>query len=441
MKDKTSLEKLKKSNSEFSEMFDEFHGRPVSGSDGRHTPGILMDLIYRLNSLRKVLNHKEYKDIYAIHGLDYFYSNYFISGYSQLIIDVVDLVRNDKRGANSLKKYKNIFKKVETELLSTCKINKEELKNLFLDMDTRLKLIEDKIENKNLLNVRHSLLAHSEGKVIYSGQSRYNIYNDIPFKIFEEIVDDIKDYINLPVAECFDHGFATFTKNIKDLPIGEKSERFVDLILNGWAFEKVMRNLKHEKNYGLSEDMKKSARSHYTDRDKGVETNIKELINEEPKLTLIRTNLRRYTFESPKIKQWVEDRSGGKVLNLFAGKTKLNLDEVRNDIDETMLADYNKDALDFVRGWEGEKFDTIMLDPPYSYRKSMEMYKGNLNSRFKLIADEIPRILNEDGVVISFGYHSTFMGNTRKFRLKELCVFAHGGAQHCTIGIIEERDV
>jgi 16S rRNA G966 N2-methylase RsmD len=158
-------------------------------------------------------------------------------------------------------------------------------------------------------------------------------------------------------------------------------------------------------------------------------------------LTLIRTNLRRYTFESPKIKQWVEERSRGKVLNLFAGRTKLNLDEIRNDLDEDMLADYNKDALDFVREWQGEKFDTIMLDPPYSYRKSMEMYKGNLNSRFKLIADEIPRILNEDGVVISFGYHSTFMGNIRKFRLKELCVFAHGGAQHCTIGIIEERSM
>lgn len=159
----------------------------------------------------------------------------------------------------------------------------------------------------------------------------------------------------------------------------------------------------------------------------------------ETKLTLIRTNLRRYTFESPKIKEWVEKRSKGKVLNLFSGKTKLNLDEVRNDLDKEMVADYNKDALDFVLEWKGEKFDTIILDPPYSYRKSIEMYKGNLNSRFKLIADEIPRILNEDGVVVSFGYHSTFMGNLRKFELKELCVFAHGGAQHCTIGIIEGR--
>lgn len=157
------------------------------------------------------------------------------------------------------------------------------------------------------------------------------------------------------------------------------------------------------------------------------------------KLTLIHTNLRRYTFESPKIKEWVEDRSSGKVLNLFAGKTLLSLDEVRNDIDYCMNAHTYIDALDFVRMCNAYRFDTVILDPPYSYRKSMEMYNGHLNSRFKLIADEIPRILNNNGIVISFGYHSTFMGKIRGFKLEELCVFAHGGAQHCTIAIIERR--
>jgi len=153
---------------------------------------------------------------------------------------------------------------------------------------------------------------------------------------------------------------------------------------------------------------------------------------------IIRTNLRRYTFESPKIKKWVEDNSDGKCLNLFAGKTKLNLDEIRNDIDKTALADYNKDAVDFVKEWKGHKFDTIILDPPYAYRKAMEMYKGNYTSRFKLLADLIPLILNDGGKVISLGYHSTFLGKVREFRLDKLCVFAHGGAQHCTIGIIEK---
>lgn len=155
-------------------------------------------------------------------------------------------------------------------------------------------------------------------------------------------------------------------------------------------------------------------------------------------LELINTNLRRYTFESPKIKKWVEQNCMGKVLNLFSGKTKLNLDEVRNDIDGEAVADYNLDAYDFVRQYNGELFDTILLYPPYAYRKSMEMYNGNYTSKFKLIADEIPRILKQNGVVISFGYHSTFLGKKRNSELVKMCVFAHGGAQHCTIGIIEK---
>lgn len=159
----------------------------------------------------------------------------------------------------------------------------------------------------------------------------------------------------------------------------------------------------------------------------------------DTKLTLINTQLKRYTFESPKMKTWVENRAYGHTLNLFAGKTDLNINEIRNDINVEMNAHYNKDALDFVLEWDGDNFDTIILDPPYSYRKSMEMYNGNYSSRFKRIADNIPRILNEDGCVISFGYHSSFMGKIREYKLEELCVFAHGGAQHCTIGIVERR--
>jgi len=157
----------------------------------------------------------------------------------------------------------------------------------------------------------------------------------------------------------------------------------------------------------------------------------------DTKLTLINTNLRRYTFQSPKIRKWVEERSKGKVLNLFAGITKLNLDEIRNDIDKEALAEYHKEAIQFVEEWVGDDFDTIILDPPYAYRKAMEMYKGNYNSKFKLLADKVLDILKKDGIVISFGYHSTFLGKKRKAQLNELCVFAHGGAQHCTIGIVE----
>ena len=50
--------------------------------------------------------------------------------------------------------------------------------------------------------------------------------------------------------------------------------------------------------------------------------------------TYIKTPLNRYTFSIKPIREWVEKECGGKTLNLFAGKTKLNVDEVRNDLDK-----------------------------------------------------------------------------------------------------------
>ena len=160
-----------------------------------------------------------------------------------------------------------------------------------------------------------------------------------------------------------------------------------------------------------------------------------------PAMEYISTNLRRYTFESPRIKKWVEDNCSGAVLNLFAGNTLLAVSETRNDIDTSANAEYHLDAVEFVTMWQVvhiPKFDTIILDPPYAYRKAMEMYGGNYCSKFKVLADLIPSILNPGGRVISFGYHSTFLGKKRGGELIKLAVFAHGGAQHCTIGIVEE---
>ncbi len=153
----------------------------------------------------------------------------------------------------------------------------------------------------------------------------------------------------------------------------------------------------------------------------------------------IKCPLNKYTFKIKNIKEWVEKECNGTVLNLFAGVTKLNVDEVRNDLDTSALADYNKDALQFVKGWDGENFDTILLDPPYSYRKSMEMYKGHKASPFRQLKDELPRILNGGGRIITFGYHSNVMGKGRGFEVYKIALFSHGGAIHDTIASCETR--
>ncbi len=157
------------------------------------------------------------------------------------------------------------------------------------------------------------------------------------------------------------------------------------------------------------------------------------------KFDYIKCPLHRYTFTIKPIRQWVEANSNGKVLNLFCGPTKLALDEIRNDSNLMMPADYHMDALEFVKSWSGHKFDTIILDPPYAYRKSMEMYNGHVASNFKRLKDELPNILNKDGKIMTFGYHSNVMGKRRGFEIHKIALFSHGGAIHDTIASIEVK--
>ena len=157
----------------------------------------------------------------------------------------------------------------------------------------------------------------------------------------------------------------------------------------------------------------------------------------QPAFDYIRCPLHRYTFSVKPMREWVEFYCEGKTLNLFAGKTKLNIDEIRNDLDAEALSDYKIDALEFLRTWQMGKFSTVLLDPPYAYRKSMEMYKGIRCSPFRQLKDEIVRVLEENGKVITFGYHSNSMGKKRGFRTERVALFSHGGAIHDTIATVE----
>ena len=159
-----------------------------------------------------------------------------------------------------------------------------------------------------------------------------------------------------------------------------------------------------------------------------------------PELFHIKCPLNRYTFKIPAIKNLVEEIAEGKVLNLFAGLIGLNLDEIRNDLDDEMNAEYHMDALAFIKQFAipGRLyFDTVLLDPPYSYRKSMEMYNGKVMSPFNALKDAIPSVLNKDGIVITFGYHSVSMGKGRGFDLEKVYLLSHGGAIHDTIVSVE----
>jgi hypothetical protein len=153
----------------------------------------------------------------------------------------------------------------------------------------------------------------------------------------------------------------------------------------------------------------------------------------------MQTTLYRYTFENPLIRDWVEKNCEGKVLNLFAGETKLKVDEIRNDIRPEAQAGYHLDALEFVDTWNGEKFNTVILDPPYSERKSMEMYDGKISSSFNAVKNHLCKIISDNAVVMTWGYHSVSMGLKRGFIQEKILLMSHGGAIHDTIAVKERR--
>lgn len=152
---------------------------------------------------------------------------------------------------------------------------------------------------------------------------------------------------------------------------------------------------------------------------------------------------KRYTFEQPKLKLWTEERCVGKVLNLFAGKVKLNVDEVRVDIDPEMNPDYLMDSYDFVLMAKDRQmfFDTIILDPPYNLRKAREKYNGRYIGSFTKIKNELSYLQKPSGIIITYGYDTVGMSKSRGYTKIEVCIVCHNGDHNDTLVIMEKKDV
>jgi len=149
---------------------------------------------------------------------------------------------------------------------------------------------------------------------------------------------------------------------------------------------------------------------------------------------------KRYTFEQPKLKQWVESWCLGKTLNLFAGKVKLSMfiDEYRVDLDKNMPSDFCGDAYEFIIDTH-IKFDTVILDPPYNIRKAREKYDGRYIGKLTKIKNKLDRILTSNARVIHLGYDSVGMSKSRGFEKIAICLVCHNGDHNDTIGLVEVK--
>lgn len=150
----------------------------------------------------------------------------------------------------------------------------------------------------------------------------------------------------------------------------------------------------------------------------------------------------------------------GEFVKKYLDKSKASVDPFSrnyslatytNDLDNSTTAQYHLDAEVFLRylHQQGQCFDLVIFDPPYSSRQISEVYKsiglevGMKETQnallYKRVRDSILPILSDDGIVLSFGWNSVGMGKKRGFEIVEILLCCHGGAHNDTICIAEKR--
>ena len=152
----------------------------------------------------------------------------------------------------------------------------------------------------------------------------------------------------------------------------------------------------------------------------------------------------KWTFKMKCVEKLFAARVKGEFADPFAGMYSPAL--YRNDIEEGRNANYNMDALDFLKLFDGDSLDGVLFDPPYSTEQCLRKY----TPRFKGTAgraeywakckDEIGRIVKPGGIVISFCWDSTGIGKKRKFEIEEVILICHGACHNDTVVTVDRKE-
>jgi len=152
----------------------------------------------------------------------------------------------------------------------------------------------------------------------------------------------------------------------------------------------------------------------------------------------------KWTFQIPPIKEllnrYVGDGKGW--IDPFAGENSPA--EITNDI-EGRGANFQMDALDFLRSRENDSINGVLFDPPYSVEQCLRRYtpkfKGTAGRAeyWARCKDEIARIITTGGTCISFCWDSTGLGLDRGFEIVEILLCCHGACHNDTIVTVEKK--
>lgn len=133
-------------------------------------------------------------------------------------------------------------------------------------------------------------------------------------------------------------------------------------------------------------------------------------------------------------------------IDPFANTNKIA--KITNDLNPEYKADYNLDALEFLKMFEADSVDIVFFDPPYSPRQVSECYKNldltvnmqtTQSSFWGNLKKEISRITKNEAVVITCGWNSGGIGKKYDFDIVEILLVAHGGWHNDTIVTVERK--
>lgn len=123
-----------------------------------------------------------------------------------------------------------------------------------------------------------------------------------------------------------------------------------------------------------------------------------------------------------------------------------------NDLNPNTSAKCHMDAEAFCHKlWsDGVEADLGFFDPPYSPRQVSEHYRAagvqpgrddTQNGRlYRRVRDALDKIIQPNGIVLSFGWNSTGMGKARGYTIIEISLISHGAAHNDTICLAERKN-
>jgi hypothetical protein len=149
----------------------------------------------------------------------------------------------------------------------------------------------------------------------------------------------------------------------------------------------------------------------------------------------------RWTFQSDKIRQWVESHLHGRVLNACAGKTELTHDGeiVRNDYNPERNADHHYDVVEIADHIEPNTFDCVVFDPPFSAEQADSSYDGVQVAEIGQAMRQFDQLLREGGTVIQMGFTTTCMPGSMDYKRQEVAIFNTLGRMNDWLGTVDKR--